>query len=342
MTPLPATSRGSAHVEACRSTGSSPGAGRIVVRLDLDHHGPASVPVCYEVHGPAAAPAVVVLGGISASRHLAPTPDDAAPGWWPGLVGRGSALDPDRLRLIGVDWLGGPESPWRPSAPLTTHDHARGVLAVLNHLGIEAVTLVGASFGGMVALAFGVLFPERARHLVVLCATHRPHPLATAVRGVQRDVVRLGAAAGREGEAVALARALAMTTYRSEAELDARFDHRARNGSDPARFPVEDYLHARGRAFAERFDADAFVRLSESIDLHDVAPERIEVPTTLVSVDSDVLAPPRLVDELERRAPGVVRHHRLSSPYGHDAFLKEHGAVSDILNGALAGAEVAS
>ncbi|NIQ59601.1 MAG: homoserine O-succinyltransferase, partial [Gemmatimonadetes bacterium] len=59
----------------------------------------------WEAHGPAHAPAVVVLGGISAGSHLLPTGADPTPGWWPGIVGRSRALDPDRVRLVGVDFL---------------------------------------------------------------------------------------------------------------------------------------------------------------------------------------------------------------------------------------------
>src|SRR3546814_11766500 len=47
-------------------------------------------------------------------------------------------------------------------------------------------------------------------------------------------------------------------------------------------FPVEDYLAHQGRRFVERFDADRFLALSESIDLHDVEPEQVRTPSTLI------------------------------------------------------------
>jgi homoserine O-acetyltransferase len=341
MTPLHAAAE-AAHVEACCSTGSSPGVvvfhGTRTSTVEFQLHDPAPVTVSYSVSGPATAPPVLVLGGISANRHVASWEGSPWPAWWPGVAGPGSVLDPRRHRLIGLDWLGGAEGGGRLPGPVTPRDQARAAAAVLDHLGIARVSLVGASYGGMVALAFASLFPHRTLRSVILCAAHRAHPMATAVRSIQRDIVRLSAGTAREADAVALARGLAMTTYRSADEFEQRFHWAAEEGSGPApRFPVESYLRQRGESFARRFPAEAYLRLSESIDLHSVDPATIVTDTTLVSVDSDVLAPPWLVDELARNAPGVTRHHRLSSPFGHDAFLKETAAVSAILDEALSG-----
>ena len=178
---------------------------------------------------------------------------------------------------------------------------------------------------------FAELFPERVSQLVVLCAAHRAHPMATGIRAIQRAIVKLGEESGQAEAGVVLARALAMTTYRSTREFEERFDVRPTDEGLPPRYPIEEYLEAQGRTFASRFDVAAFFRLSESIDLHIVEPEGITAPTTLVSVDTDALAPPWLVEELETRAPGVTRHVRLTSIFGHDAFLKEADAVSEVL-----------
>jgi homoserine O-acetyltransferase len=147
---------------------------------------------------------------------------------------------------------------------------------------------------------------------------------------VQRGILHLG---GGSAEAVKLARGLAMTTYRGARGLDRRFPHgRARGpAGDVGAFPVETWLAERSARFAERFDADAYGRLSESIDLHDVDPASLAVPTLVVSFTSDQLTPPWLVDELAARAPRVARHVTIDSDYGHDAFLKETGRVGAVL-----------
>ncbi len=308
--------------------------GRHSVTLPFDHLGARSVSVRWEVQGLLSAPATVVLGGISAGRHAAPTPNDPTPGWWPGIVGAGLALDPARRPLVGIDYLGG-SSKDRILRPVTSHDQARAVAAVLDRLGLASATLVGASYGGMVALAFAELFPERTDRLVVLCAAHRTHPMATAVRSVQRSAATLGASLDRPADGLALARALAMTTYRSPREFESRFASEATSpgapGAAPARFPVEDYLDARGADFVQRFDVERFLALSESIDLHRTRPDSLPPKTLLVSFDSDALVPPWLVEELAARSGRSPRHLILPSLFGHDAFLKETDAVGALL-----------
>ncbi len=303
--------------------------------IPFDHLGERSVEIAYEAQGPSAAPATIVLGGISAGRHLAPSAADPSPGWWPGVVGQGAALDPARHLLIGIDYLGGNTEDDGLLRPVTSHDQARALAAVLDELGIAATSIAGASYGGMVALAFAELFPARVARLVILCAAHRTHPMATAIRSVQRSAAELGVVGGQTGRGLALARALAMTTYRSTQEFEERFDSGPLDvghpGQSPARFPVEEYLNARGADFIKRFDTERFLTLSESIDLHRTSPETLLPHTLLVSFDTDLLVPPWLVDELATRSGRCPKHVTVPSLFGHDAFLKEADAVATLL-----------
>ncbi len=313
--------------------------GIVRARLEFDHLEERAVQIAYEVHGPLSAPCVVVLGGISAGRHVAPTPADPTRGWWPGVVGEDAALDPARHLIVGIEYLGGKTDDGL-LRPVTSHDQARALVAVLDELGIATALLVGSSYGGMVALAFAELFPTRVERLVVLCAAHRTHPMATGIRSVQRAAAAFGAATGHAATGLALARALAMTTYRSPEEFEERFSPSAvspgRTGETSARFPVEDYLEARGVDFARRFDVDRFVTLSESIDLHHTRPESLPARSLLVSFDTDALVPPWLVDELATRSGRCPERVTVPSLFGHDAFLKEVDEVSALLSaGAL-------
>lgn len=311
-----------------------------VVRADVpfDHLGRRSVAVTYEAQGPEGAPATIVLGGISAGRHLARTLFDPSPGWWRGVVGEGAALDPERQRLVGIDYLGG-KSKDGLLRPVTSHDQARAIATVLDELGIDAASIVGASYGGMVALAFAELFPARVERLVVLCAAHRTHPMATAMRSVQRSAAELGVATGQTARGLALARALAMTTYRSTREFEERFESGPLSVGGPGQsgscFPVEQYLNARGADFVQRFGTDRFLALSESIDLHATAAGSLPPRTLLVSFDTDVLVPPWLVDELATRSGSRPRHVTVPSIFGHDAFLKEVDAVATVITEVL-------
>jgi homoserine O-acetyltransferase len=283
-----------------------------------------------EVHGDPDLPAVVVLGGISATHHLAAHGADPRRGWWDPFVGAGRALDTTQYSVIGIDYVAG------TVGSVTTEDQAGALSAALDRLGVRSVhTFVGSSYGGMVALAFAALHPERVRQLVLISAAHQTHPMATALRSIQRQVVRLGLTHGRAGEGLRLAGALAMTTYRTAEEFAARFDSAPEWTPSGPRFPVEDYLDAAAERFAATVSPQRFLALSESIDLHRVDPAVVRVPTTLVGVDSDVLVPLWQIRELGDRLGGPVRLYEISSRYGHDAFLKEVEVVSRIIADAL-------
>ena len=299
--------------------------------------------VAYASYGAEDAPAVFVLGGISAHRFVCGRPG-GVDGWWPGVVGKGAGLDPERYRIVSIDWLGGAGDSTGPAREgsdipvVTTQDQAQAVARVLDHLEIQRLHgFVGASYGGMVGLALGVLYPERVRRLLVLCTAHRAHPMAVGLRVIQRRIVELSAASGREREGLALARALAITTYRTPEEFEQRFASSPNWDEGPPRFAVEDYLEYQGESFSHRFDATAFGILTQSLDIHCVEPEDVLVPTTAMSVDSDTLVPPWLVAELVRRLPHSARAVRIASNFGHDAFLKEHQAVSRLVLNVLEG-----
>lgn len=275
-------------------------------------------------------PAVVVMGGISADHHLQPHAGDRRPGWWPGVVGTTTTLDPSCMRLIGVDHA------VVEGAATNTLDQAEVLRLVLDHLGVQHVAaIVGASYGGMTALAFGALYPERVRHLVVCCAAHQSHPMATALRLVQRRIVSLGLATNRVAEGLATARALGIATYRTGQEFADRFDGAADWSSGRPSFPVERYLDHHGARFATSFDPVRYLALSESLDLHRIAPGRVRVPVSLIASRHDTVVPLAQVRALAAALPGPVRLHVLDSPTGHDAFLTEADAVSHILRTTL-------
>jgi homoserine O-acetyltransferase/O-succinyltransferase len=99
--------------------------------------------------------------------------------------------------------------------------------------------------------------------------------------------------------------------------------------------PVEEYLYARGQAYADSYVPEAFVCLSESIDLHRVEPARISVPTTLVAVCEDQLVPLADMQSLHQRLGGPKELVEMSSLYGHDAFLKEAATLKQVFGKAL-------
>jgi homoserine O-acetyltransferase len=343
--------------------------------VSLYHGGRLSgIRVAWRLAGPANAPVVCALGGISANRRVFDQ-ENPKQGWWSEVVGPGQALDAERFRVLSFDYLGGSAETTGPgratlaavpvaavvSSPagvdssaaandfaheagsaafpnISTYDQAELLVRLLNNLGLKSLrAIVGGSYGGMVALAFGERYPERVSRLVVIGAADRTHPMATAWRSVQRQVLRFAVECGRPKEGLKLARALAMSTYRSAEEFEARFDGAPTRDGERFAFPVEQYLFARGNDFAERHHPEAILCLSESIDLHHVDATRIFVPTTIVAIREDQLVPLTDLRGLAARLP-VAKLHEISSIFGHDAFLKESDQLRGIFAVALGGA----
>jgi len=311
--------------------------------VSLFHGGRLSnVRVAWRLVGPANAPVVCALGGISSNRRVFDL-DEPRKGWWSEVVGPGQALDAERFRVLSFDYLGGSAETTGPGQvsgfpSISTYDQAELLVRLLNNLGIKSLrAIVGGSYGGMVALAFGERYPERVSRLVVIGAADRTHPMATAWRSVQRRILQFAVECGRPKEGLQLARALAMSTYRSAEEFEARFDGAPTRAEERFSFHVEQYLFARGSDFAEKHQPEAIVGLSESIDLHRVDAARIFVPTTIVAIREDQLVPLSDLRGLAARLP-VARLHEISSIYGHDAFLKESDQLRGIFSVVLGGA----
>ncbi len=309
-----------------------------------------NVNVAWRLTGRSDQPLVATLGGISAGRVVADV-GTSEKGWWSEVIGPGKSLDTARHQVLGIDFLGGSGATTGPRTgqanfpSISTFDQAVILKQVLEHLGLTQgsetgvpplAAIIGASYGGMVALAFAQRWPQRVGHIVVISAADQPHPLATAWRCVQRAMVRCALDQGNGAEGLRLARALAMTTYRSAEEFQARFDAPATRIDGRFQFPVEAYLLARGDAYAGSYVPEAFVCLSESIDLHRIDAGKIRVPTTLVGVREDQLVPIEDMRALRGRLGGPARLAELSSLYGHDAFLKETDALREIFSSALA------
>lgn len=270
---------------------------------------------------------VVVLGGISASRDVR--------GWWPDVVGEGRPVDTREFRVLGADFLdGGQRADGRPERVVTTHDQADRIAAALDALGIERIhTLIGASYGGMVALAFAERHAGRAGQLVVVSAPAEPHPMSTALRSLQRRIVELGLETGRSHDALAIARGLAMTTYRSVEEFGTRFAAPgARSSAGGAERSVDSYLRHHGEKFAAWMAPARFLALSLSSDLHRVNPAACTTPALFVAARGDTIVPLEQSKALHRHWAGRSRLVETHTHTGHDAFLAEPEHVGALVH----------
>jgi homoserine O-acetyltransferase len=295
--------------------------------------------VAFRLVGPEHAPVIAVLGGMSAHRVVAGA---RGVGWWPEIVGPGLGVDTRSYRVLGVDYLGGRGDSSTPEIgekfpPLSSYDQAEVLCAVVRHLGLKSLhAIVGASYGGMTALCFAERYPDLVKHIVVLSAADKSQVLSTAWRSVQRQIVREAIARGDGPAGLKLARALAMATYRSAVEFQLRFGAAPTRNEDRFRFPIEDYLFARGDDYVQNYRAESFLVLSESIDLHQMDATQVHTPATLIAVREDQLVPFSDMQALSARLNGPRQLIEINSIFGHDAFLKEGAALTPIIKSALA------
>ncbi len=298
-------------------------------QLEIDPAPPLHDFPIWEIVGPRGAPVIAVLGGISASKHVTSSASNPAPGWWEDVVGTGRAIDTRQFRVLGIDYV----TSGRSAAPVTTSDQAEALATVMNQAGIHSLhALIGASYGGMVALAFGAAFAERASRLIVISAAHESDPLATALRHLQRRVVALGSAVGRERDGLAIARGIAMTSYLTPQHFEDRLNGIDRDDSRLVEDRIGCYLKRHGEAFAEQWTSEKYNALSLSLDLHRIRPEDVTVPTTVIAISSDRLVPVAQSRELAHRLGGPSQFIELDSSFGHDAFLGDSSRVAPFIN----------
>lgn len=324
------------------------------------------VEVAYETYGELSAAkdnAILVCHALTGSAHAAGVHHDGeVPGWWEPIIGPGKAIDTNKYFVVCANVLGGcygttgpssdnPETskPYRLGFPrYTIRDMVAAQARLTDHLGIDAWRcVIGGSMGGMQALEWAVMYPERVRSLISVAVGARHSAWAIGLNEVARRAITMDPAwqegnypAGQQPEAgLGLARAIAMLSYRSVDSLEAKFGRERISASRDLltrTFEIESYLNYQGVKLVKRFDANTYLYLTRALDDHDLAAGRgrlrsvlsgIRVPSLIMGVNSDVLYPEDEVKALVADLP-QAEYARITSPHGHDAFLIEFPQVA--------------
>ena len=331
------------------------------------------VRIAYETWGrlsPDQDNAVLVFHALTGDSHAAGgmLPGHRGAGWWNGQIGPGLAIDTDRYFVLCANILGGCQGttgpstftrdgrPWGSRFPyITIRDMVHVMKRLADQLGIEHWhTAVGPSMGGMQALEWAVEYPDSIDNLIVIACPAATSADRIAANTIQIDLIRndpdwLGGdyydlPPGRgPWRGMALARRLAMTTYRTAEEFNSRFDRRPQSELSPygggGRFAIESYLDVQGNRFTRRFDAGTYVTLEFAINSHDVARGRgtladvlstVPAKALVIGVDSDRLYDIEEQRRIARFLPGHLGGRQavaIHSPYGHDSFLIEREAI---------------
>lgn len=308
--------------------------------------------------------AVLVCHALNASHHAAGryADDPGNTGWWDNMIGPGKPVDTNRFFVIGVNNLGGchgstgPKSihprtgrPWGAQFPLVTvEDWVETQARLADHLGIRRFAAVmGGSLGAMQALAWTIRHPERLRHALVIACTPSLSAQNIAFNEVARQAIITDpdfhggdyyAHGVTPGRGLRVARMVGHITYLSDDEMADKFGRQLKHGklnySFDTEFEIESYLRYQGNKFAERFDANTYLRITKVLDYFDPAFEhggdlaRALAPAKAGFLVISFTTDWRFSPERSRDIVKALLHNRcrvtyseIDAPHGHDAFL---------------------
>lgn len=287
------------------------------------------------------------------------TGNTAADEWFGGLFGPDKTLNPEEQFIVCANVLGscygsiGPTSinpetgdPYRADFPkITIRDMVRLQQRLADALRISGIEmLIGGSMGGMQALEWCIM-DDRPQSAVLIGMGKAHRPWAIGISQNQRQAIyndpnwHNGYYSDDQPpkKGLALARKIAMISYRHQDDYRQKFGRKLQAGND--QFEVESYLDYQGQKLVDRFDAVSYVRLTQAMDSHDVARNRpsyeeilgqVEIPVLVVGINSDLLYPEDEQHELAAMLPNS-RYRKILSPHGHDAFLIEFDQLNKII-----------
>jgi homoserine O-acetyltransferase/O-succinyltransferase len=316
--------------------------------------------------------AVLVCHALNASHHAAglDASDPSNVGWWDNMIGPGKPVDTDRFFVVGVNNLGscfgstGPMSinpstgrSYGPDFPVVTvEDWVRAQARLADALGIRRFAAVmGGSLGGMQALAWSYLFPERIAHCLSIASAPKLSAQNIAFNEVARRAIVTDPdfAGGRFYETglipkrgLQVARMIGHITYLSDDVMAERFGRALRRHADDTalrsdyhftfdvEFEIESYLRYQGEKFSRYFDANTYLLITRALDYFDPARSHGgDLTRALSGTACDFLVVSFATDwrfspERSREIVTALVNNRrrvtyaeIDAPHGHDAFL---------------------
>ncbi len=277
--------------------------------------------------------------------------------WWPGMVGPGCLMDTDKYFVICANIPGscygttGPISidpetgkPYLHDFPLIT---VRDVVEVLKELrrflGIKRIHLgIGGSLGGQQILEWAIQEPELFRYIAPVATNARASAWGIAFNEAQRMAL-MADETFAEGQpdggskGIRAARAVALLSYRNRNTYQ-------NTQTDPdeeklENFKASSYQQYQGQKLDRRFNAYSYQTVTKTLDSHNVGRNRgglepalsaIKAKTIAVGISSDLLFPPEEQKLIAEFVPDAT-YYEIDSFYGHDGFLIEVEALTNIL-----------
>lgn len=291
---------------------------------------------------------------------------DCYHGWWNDFIGPGKALDTNKWWILCPSFLGscygstGPSSidpetgqVWGYRFPFPEiSDLVDAKIRLLDRLGIDHVHgVVGASFGGYLALDLALRYPNKSRKIVSIASGLRvtnTMKLANlqqviAIESSLNCQLNRSSSLDDGCQGLALARMIAMQQYIVAEEVDTYCSQRVDKslkeyGSFPIKDPVESWLLYQGKVFSKRFDPHSYLRLLHAwqtwnTEIEKSSLEALKILKTcqqqqwlIFSIDSDRCFPAleqSLLAKTLKTNHISTRLVNLSSRLGHDSFMRE-------------------
>ncbi len=310
---------------------------------------------------------VVVCHALTGSHHAAGMYEgESKAGWWDGFIGSGKAIDTDKYFVICSNVIGscfgstGPMSPAHPHHEpyryrfpvVSIKDMVKAQRILFDRLDIHRVhAIIGGSMGGMQALQFAIHYPNFAKKIISLAATHATQPWAIAFNKVAQESI-LKDPDFKQGyydpevikeqglSGMAVGRMAGHISFLSPESMKEKFgrEYKRTDGLYElfGKFQVESYLEYNGYNFTKWFDPLTYLYITKAINIYDLsrgfdslteALKRITAELHLISFKNDILFKnsemQELADALAESGNKNFSYRDIESDYGHDAFLVE-------------------
>ena len=322
--------------------------------------------------------AILVFHALSGDQFVTGTNKvTGKDGWWNLVVGDNKPIDTKKYFVICANVLGGcmgstgPKEicketgkPYGLSFPvITIKDMVKAQAYLLDHLGIKkTLSVLGGSMGGMQALQFCSLYPDRTFTAVpIACAaSHSAHNIAfneLARQAIMADpewdsgnYISSGKVP-RKG--LAIARMAGHISYLSEQGLQNKFGRKLQEDkglqfSFDADFQVESYLKYQGYSFVDRFDANSYLYITRAMDYFDLYKENngnlslafknSNIKYCIISFSTDWLYPTSESKKIVIALNSIgaeVSFVNIVTNNGHDSFLVNEPKFLETLKGFL-------
>ena len=258
-------------------------------------------------------------------------------GWWKEVIGPGLTIDTLRYTVLAFNIPGNGVEGQVFSNP---EDFHTGEIATLFLKGLEALkvkelyALIGGSIGGGIAWEMAVQAPELSQFLIPIAADWKANDWILANTFLQKRILE------NSNNPLEDARIHAMLTYRTPQSFSYRFG-RTRN-DDLGIYNVESWLVHHGKKLANRFELEAYIMMNHLLSSIDIersgmnaqeAIAKIQAEIHLIAIDSDLFFTPQEDQKTYKMMKPIkknIHYHELKSIHGHDAFLIENAAVSNI------------